>query len=193
MDRTSRIEIMAIPMPQVRAVRCCWDFWRFCSFVALSARFWYLDFFSLIFYSLYRVIPTLFVLFIFRIGRRCRFGRFRGFWVSLRLFLSGSVGYFFRGGRLVMNRCLPWGWTVVCRVESRAFENDPYRWIYFMKRLLSAFRTVCKRVISKMLENIKLMTAGFTSISIRRHISILYTKTKNNRMLYEILINITNF
>ena len=52
MDRTSRMETMAIPMPHVRAVLCCWDFWRFCSFAALSARFWYLDFFSLIFYSL---------------------------------------------------------------------------------------------------------------------------------------------
>ena len=62
-----------------------------------------------------------------------------------------------------------------------------------MKRLLSAFRTFCKRVISKMLENIKLMTAGFTSISIRRHITLLYTKTKNKPALYEILIIITNF
>ena len=62
-----------------------------------------------------------------------------------------------------------------------------------MKRLLSAFRTFGKRVISKMLENIKLMTAGFTSISIRRHITLLYTKTKNKQALYEILIIITNF
>ena len=62
-----------------------------------------------------------------------------------------------------------------------------------MKRLLSAFRTFCKRVISKMLENIKLMAAGFTSISIRRHISLLYSKTKNKQALYEILIIITNF
>ena len=62
-----------------------------------------------------------------------------------------------------------------------------------MKRLLSAFRTFCKRVISKMLENIKLMAAGFTSISIRRHISLLYSKTENKQALYEILIIITNF
>ena len=62
-----------------------------------------------------------------------------------------------------------------------------------MKRLLSAFRTFGKRVISKMLENIKLMAAGFTSISIRRHISLLYTKTINNQVLYEVFIIITNF
>ena len=62
-----------------------------------------------------------------------------------------------------------------------------------MKRLLSAFRTFCKRVISKMLENIKLMTAGFTSISICRHISLLYSKTENNQALYEVLIIITIF
>ena len=62
-----------------------------------------------------------------------------------------------------------------------------------MKCLLSAFRTFCKRIISKMLENIKLVTAGFTSISIRRHITLLYTKTKNKQALYEILIIITNF
>ena len=62
-----------------------------------------------------------------------------------------------------------------------------------MKRLLSAFRTFGKRVIGKMLENIKLVTAGFTSISIRRHISLLYTKTKNKQALYEILIIISNF
>ena len=48
-----------------------------------------------------------------------------------------------------------------------------------MERLLSAFRTFSKRVIGKMLENIKLMTAGFTSISIRRHISLLYSKMRN--------------
>ena len=62
-----------------------------------------------------------------------------------------------------------------------------------MKRLLSAFRTFGKRIISKMLENIKLMAAGFTSISIRRHISLLYTKTINNQVLYEVFIIITNF
>ena len=37
------------------------------------------------------------------------------------------------------------------------------------------------------------MAAGFTSISIRRHISLLYTKTINNQVLYEVFIIITNF
>ena len=62
-----------------------------------------------------------------------------------------------------------------------------------MQCLLSAFRTFGKRVIGKMLENIKLMTAGFTSISIRRHISILYTKKEKKHVLYELLYRITIF
>ena len=45
-----------------------------------------------------------------------------------------------------------------------------------MKCLLSAFRTISKRIISKMLENIKLIPAILTSISICRHNQLLYSK-----------------
>ena len=79
----------------------------------------------------------------------------------------------------MMERHLSGRGTVVGRVEPRAFEHDPYRCINFVKRLLSALWTFCKRVISKMLENIKLVTAPFTSISISRHISLLYSKMQN--------------
>ena len=51
MERTRRIETIAIPIPQVFAVLCCWDFARFCSFACLSALVCALLFFSLIWYS----------------------------------------------------------------------------------------------------------------------------------------------
>ena len=81
----------------------------------------------------------------------------------------------------MMHRRLTGGGTVVGGIKAGTFEHDAHRLVNLVERLLSAFWTFCKRVISKMLENIKLMTAGFTSISIRRHISLLYTKMKNHR------------
>ena len=93
----------------------------------------------------------------------------------------------------MMHRRLTGGGTVVGGIKAGTFEHDAHRLVNLVERLLSAFWTFCKRVISKMLENIKLMTAGFTSISIRRHISLLYSKKKNKQSLYEILIIITIF
>lgn len=110
-----------------------------------------------------------------------RFRRSSFSWLSFRFrrLFCCLVVVFFRRRWLMMERRLPRGRTVIRRIKTGAFEHDPYRCINFVKRLLSALWTFCKRVISKMLENIKLVTAPFTSISISRHISLLYSKMQN--------------
>lgn len=79
-------------------------------------------------------------------------------------------------GSVVVMGCLPGRAVMIGTVESGTFENNSYRRVNFVKRLLSAFRTFGQRVIGKMLKDVKLMTAGFTTISIGRHSSVLYQK-----------------
>lgn len=63
---------------------------------------------------------------------------------------------------------------MICGVEARSFENDPYRQKDFMERILLTFRAAHQWFIVKTLLPVELHPTIFAPISINRHAYLAY-------------------